>query len=238
MVYARPSTTDKRPRVAVVVAGLGQSDSESRAAIERLPGAVTLAFSAHSPAPEALLAMARATGHEVLLSLPMEPQDYPYDNPGEHALLTGAAPAQTMRNLEWVMGRMTGYVGLTGASDGMRGERFAALASVFGPVLDEVARRGLLYLDPRPTDGYPADPLPGVPHARTDFVIDDPPSRADIDAKLLALERLARERGSAVGLAGTLRPVALEKIATWARDAEGRGIVLVPVSALAVEPAH
>ena len=235
-LYARPFAADGRPRIAIVVAGLGLSDADSRAAIERLPGAVTLAFSAYAPSPEALLALARAEGHEVLLSLPMEPQGFPYDNAGDHALMTGAAPAQNMQNLEWVLGRMAGYVGLTGASDGLRGERFAALATGFHAALEEAARRGLLYLDPRPPEDRPADPLPAVAHARADLVLDDPPGRADIDAKLLRLERLARERGSAVGLAGPLRPVTIEKIAAWARDAEARGIVLAPISAQIVEP--
>lgn len=236
-VYARPSAPDTRPRVAIVVAGFGLSDADSRSAIERLPGAVTLAFSAYTPNPEALLAIARADGHELLASLPMEPQNAPYDNAGEHALMTGAAPGENMRNLEWVLGRLQGYVGLTGASDGMRGERYAVLTTGFHAVLREVAGRGLLYLDPRPTEGRPGEPLPGVPAVRTDLVLDDPPGRADIDAKLVALERLARERGSAVGLAGPLRPVTIEKITAWAQGAEARGIVLVPISALtAMEP--
>lgn len=236
-VYARPAVADGRPRVALVLAGLGLADADTRTAIERLPGPVTLAFSAYSPDPDPLVALARAGGHELLQSLPMEPEGAPFDNPGDRALTTSLRPAENLRHLEWVMGRTQGYVGLTGASDGMRGERFAALASGFNMALDAISRRGLLYLDPRPTEGRAADPLP-APHVRTDYVLDDPPGRADIDAKLVALERLARDRGFAVGLAGQIRPATLDKIVAWAQAAEGRGIQLVPVSALAVEPAR
>ena len=60
--------------------------------------------------------------------------------------------------------------------------------------------------------------------------------RARSAAKLATLERLAREHGSALGLAGPLRPVTIERLAAWARDVEARGYELVPVSALVVEP--
>jgi len=47
---------------------------------------------------------------------------------------------------------------------------------------------------------------------------------------------LARERGTAVGMASTL-PVSIERIANWAKTAESRGLLLVPVSMVAKRPA-
>ena len=67
------------------------------------------------------------------------------------------------------------------------------------------------------------------------MVIDDPATRADIEAKLVLLERVARDHGSALGLAGPLRPTTVERIAAWTQDVEKRGYELVPVSALATE---
>jgi len=60
--------------------------------------------------------------------------------------------------------------------------------------------------------------------------------QAQREAALLDLERIAREKGSAVGLAGPLRPVTIERIAEWARTLDARGLVLVPVSALTAAP--
>lgn len=232
-VYRRPAPpADGRPRIALVLAGFGLSAADSRMAIDALPGAVTLAFSAYTPNPKALMAAARSRGHEMLVSVPMEANDYPWNDAGPRSLLTGAAPATNRENLEWAMSRLQGYVGVTGASDGLRGERFAGQSSSLDLVLDEVARRGLLYVDPRPG----ATP-PHVVGRSVDLVVDDPWTRADIEAKLAALERTARERGSALGLAGPLRPVTVERIAAWAKDIETRGYQLVPVSALSTEPA-
>ena len=63
-------------------------------------------------------------------------------------------------------------------------------------------------------------------------MVDEPPQRAAIDARLAALEQQARDGKPAVGLAGPLRPVTVDRIAAWARGLDGRGIALVPVTAL------
>jgi polysaccharide deacetylase 2 family uncharacterized protein YibQ len=232
VAYRRPAAPPgTRPRIALLLAGVGLAAADSRAAIDRLPGVVSLAFSAYTPNPEALAEAARSRGHEILASLPMEANGYPWIDAGPRSLLTGNPPAANRENLEWAMSRLQGYVGVTGASDGLRGERFAEQGSSFSLVLDEAARRGLLYVDPRP--GAPAPPGTG---RTVDVVIDDPATRADIEAKLIALERLARDHGSALGLAGPLRPTTVERIAAWTQDVEKRGYELVPVSALATEP--
>ena len=46
------------------------------------------------------------------------------------------------------------------------------------------------------------------------------------------LEATARSRGVAVGAASAL-PVSIERIAQWAKSAEARGVLLVPVSMVA-----
>ena len=140
---------DKRPIVGLLLVGIGWSDSESRSAIDTLPAAVSLGVSPYAPDAGPLLADARAHGHELLVTLPMESTGYPLSNGGPHSLLTGADPADNARNLEWVLSRVQGAVGVTGASDGLKGERYAQSTVLFGQVLQELAKRGLLYVDPR-----------------------------------------------------------------------------------------
>lgn len=231
IVYARPTPpADGRPRVAVVIAGLGMSEAESRAAIAALPGPISLAFSPYASRTNTLAEQARQAGHEMLISLPFEPGGYPLNDAGSRSLLSGAPPQQNAANLEWSLGRLEGYVGAIGAIDAMRGERFAETSSNLRLVLDELSRRGLLYVDPRP--GKVVDKLADVPGRTIDAVLDDPQARAEIEAKLAGLERTAREKGSAIGFAGPLRQVTVERIAAWATGLADRGIALVPVSAL------
>lgn len=226
-------STTQRPRVGLILAGVGTDPTASETAIHSLPGGVTLAISPYPQNLEKLLAAARLAEHEYLLSIPMEPQGFPLNDPGPEALMTTVPPEENYKRLLWALSRIGGYVGATGALGSMRGERFASLPDQINPILRVLAQRGLLYVDPRPG----APPLPWVWDRSVDLVIDDPPTAAEIDSKLAQLSRLAQQKGSALGLAGTVRPVTTDRIAAWASGLTAAGLVLAPVSALVQPPA-
>ena len=236
-VYAaRYDGADARPRVAVLLAGLGMAEIDSEEAIRATPPAVSLAVSPYAPKPSGLLELARAAGHEVLVSIPMEPLGYPLNDAGNRALLTGSSLVENRERLLWALSRFAGYVGATAAMSGLRGERFAGNEQM-KPVLEELAGRGLLYVDPRPVALRPGDPPPARPGRRVaDVVLDDPPARGEIEAKLARLEQAARDRGSALGVAGLPAAVTVERLAAWTMTLGLRGIALVPVSALVPPP--
>jgi polysaccharide deacetylase 2 family uncharacterized protein YibQ len=223
-----PPALDTRRRVAILLDGIGLSEADSRHAIEALPGAVSFAVSPYAAAPDALLDPMRQHGHEYLISLPLEPAAFPLTDAGPHALLTGAPQDRNDANLAWTLGRITGEAGATAALDGQRGERFAAVPTLFNPVLAELARRGLFYIDPRPG----APPSTEVAGRSVDLVLDDPPDRADIDLRLHQLEQIALDKGAAMGLAGPPRPVLIDRLAAWSAALDSKGLVLVPVSRL------
>ena len=110
-VKALPGKPDA-PRVALIVGGLGVSTSATSDAIAKLPGPVTLAFMPYGSDVVALVARARGEGHEVLLQVPMEPFDYPDNDPGPQTLLTSLAPQQNIDRLYWLMSRIQAYVGI------------------------------------------------------------------------------------------------------------------------------
>src|SRR5262249_19435261 len=128
------------PRIAIVLGGLGVSANVTRQAMEKLPGPVTLAFLPYSPDIESQVTAARAGNHEVLLQTPMEPFDYPDNDPGPQTLLTSLSADQNVDRLAWLMSRFQGYVGIVNYRGGRRPWRDARL----GPVLREPARRGLI----------------------------------------------------------------------------------------------
>jgi polysaccharide deacetylase 2 family uncharacterized protein YibQ len=232
MYAAHAEPPDARPRVALLLAGIGLSETDSLEAIHNTPAAVSLAISPYAFHPERLLAEARVAGHETLVSLPLEPDRYPIDDSGNRSLLTGNAPGVNAQRLEWALTRFAGYVGATGALNGMRGERFGSAPELMAPVLRELASRGLLYVDPRPG----AAPPPFAYGRGVDVVVDEPAVRNGIEANLARLEQVAKDHGAALGLIGMPRPVALDRVAAWAATLAARGFVLVPVSAVMQKP--
>jgi uncharacterized protein len=230
-VGAIPGKPDA-PRIALIISGLGVSAKSTADAIAKLPGPVTLAFIPYG-ADAALVARARAAGHEILLQVPMEPFDYPENDPGPETLLTSLAPQQNTERLHWLMSRFQGYVGLID----MMGARFTASEQAFGPVLQETGRRGLIFVDnganPRSVAGRIAG-ANNLPFARADVVLDEVPTPAEIDRALARLEATARERHVAVGIASAL-PVSIAHIAKWAKSAASRGLLLVPITDVAMK---
>ena len=204
------------PRIAIIVSGLGVSDNATADAIAKLPGAVTLGFMPYGSNVAALAGRARARGHEVLLQVPMEPFDYPDNDPGPQTLLTSLTPQQNIDRLYWLMSRFQGYVGIAGAM----GARFTASEPSFTPVLREVAKRGLIFVDdganPRSLAGRIAG-ANNLPFAKADVTIDTVPTASEIDHALGRLEMAARERSIAIGISSGL-PVSIDHIAKWAKD--------------------
>jgi hypothetical protein len=219
------------PRIALIVGGLGISTSATADAIAKLPGAVTLGFSPYGSDVASLVARARGGGHEILLQVPMEPFQYPDNDPGPQTLLTSLTPPQNIDRLYALMSHFQGYVGLANTM----GARFTASEPAFGPILRETAKRGLIFVDdgsnPRSLAGRIAG-ANNLPFAKADVVLDAVPTPAEIDRALGRLEMAARERSVAVGISSAL-PVSIEHIAKWAKEAQSRGLLLVPISAVA-----
>ncbi len=218
------------PRVAIIVGGLGVSANITQEAI-KLPAAVTLAFMPYSYDVDHLAGRARRAGHEILLQAPMEPFNYPDNDSGPQTLLTTLSPEQNLERLYWLMSRFQGYVGITGAM----GARFTASERAFAPILQETAKRGLIFVDDGANPRSVAARVAGsgnLPFAKADMVVDAVATPAEIDHALGRLEMAAREHGFAIGMASAL-PVSIERIAKWAKAAEGRGLQLVPITAVA-----
>ena len=217
----------KMPVVAVVVGGLGVGAAKTVEAILKLPAAVTLAFTPYGSDPTKLVERARMQHHEILLQIPMEPYDYPDNDPGPQTLLTTLVPEQNIDRLHWHLSRFQGYAGIAN----FMGARFVATDTAMLPIVKEAAKRGLGYFD----DGSARSVAPSLaasqamPFAKADVAVDAVPTAGEIDRALAKLEELAKERGFAVGVASAL-PISIERIGAWARTLAGHGVMLVPLT--------
>ncbi len=236
VLYAHPRVLPANrkdfPRIAIVVAGLGISAAGTAAALSDLPKPVTLALTPYGADLPKLADRARAEGHELLLQVPMEPFDYPDNDPGPQTLLTTLSADQNVDRLHWLMSRFGGYVGVVS----YMGARFSSAEQAIGPILAETAKRGLIYVDDGSSSRSVAGQIAGgrsLPFAKADIVLDSVPTPSEIDRALARLELTARENGSAVGLAAA-QPATIARIAAWAKAVEDRGFVLVPITMVAM----
>jgi len=222
--YARPFHSNGKPRIALVIGGLGLNAKATRQAIEQLPADVTLSFVPYADGLQGWIDLARQNGHEVLLETPMEPVDYPDNDPGPYTLLTGAQPKETLGKLDWIMSRATGYFGLTN----YLGSKFVGNERSMATLMLGVRQHGLAFID----DGSAARiGGGGAPRASADRVIDDQLASDAIDNQLLALEASALQNGQALG-SGFAYPITLDEVNRWVAVLPSRGYQLAPASAV------
>ena len=119
-VYAArvPHVLAGQSRLTLVLDGVGLDEAESRRAAAELAPAITLALSPYGEHLAPIAAAARRAGHEILVSIPMEPEGSPVTDEGDRQLRPDAAPNENALNLDWALSRVAGIVGATGAEAG------------------------------------------------------------------------------------------------------------------------
>ncbi|ADV10382.1 MULTISPECIES: divergent polysaccharide deacetylase family protein [Mesorhizobium] len=233
-VYARPWSGGRGARVAIVIGGLSVSQTGTQAAIAKLPAEVTLAFAPQGNSIGRWMQAARQSGHEIVMQVPLEPFDYPKVNPGRNTLTVAASADENLKSLHWALSRTTNYTGVMN----YMGARFSADAAAMEPFIAELGKRGLAYID----DGSSARSLApdlalkdGVPFVAGDMAIDAVQDRGEILKKLDSLEATARAKGTAVGI-GSAFDLTVDTVSSWVVEAKKRGIEIVPISAVAIDP--
>lgn len=229
--YARPFAGDaSKPKIALVVGGLGFNATATQQAIDELPPEVTLSFVPYAQGLQGWIDRARARGHEVLLELPMEPFNPEEEDTGPQTLTVTGTPRENVAKLENLLSRAVGYFGVTN----YQGGRFAASQQASAPVAQALKARGLVFMGnsvgPRTAFGVEAGRA-GLPFSSADRIIDVQRDGNAIDEQLLNLEALALQNGSALG-SGFAFPVTIDQIGEWAENLSMRGYVLAPASAV------
>ncbi len=228
--YASPLPIDEElPRIAIIITDMGLNKKQTTSAIEKIPAGVNFAFSPYGLALNDWRNLARSTGHEILMLVPMEPINYPQNNPGTLTLLTTEDPLKNKETLNKIMGKLVGYVGMMNHM----GDKFMTQQPSLRPILNEINARGLMFVDAQTTQfskGASIAQSIGLPRATNDTFIDEITSREEILVQLQDLKNRARARGVAVGVARNY-PMSITIIEKWSKGLADQGFQLVPITA-------
>jgi polysaccharide deacetylase 2 family uncharacterized protein YibQ len=223
----RPPAVRTGAYVAIVIDDLGLDRARSARAAA-LPGPLTLAWLGYAEDVGRQAAAAREAGHEILLHMPMEPEGR--DDPGPGALLVRLPDADIRARVASALDRLPMAVGL----NNHMGSRFTRDARAMRPMLEEIAARGLLFVDSRTSGGSIGAELAtelGIAAAARDVFLDNERDALYVRRQLAELERVAGRRGSAIAI-GHPHDATLEALAAWIPGMLERGLQLVPVSAV------
>ncbi len=224
---AAPHNTEGRKLIAIVIDDMGVDRKRSQRAAA-LPAPLTLSWLPYAIDVGAQAAAARAAGHEILLHAPMQPEGH--EDPGPHALLTSLSAAEIRRRLEADLTLLPEAVGL----NNHMGSQFTRDARAMAPVIGELKRRGLLFLDSRTTGASIAADVArdaALPYAVRDVFLDNEATVAAVQAQLAEVEAIARRRGFAVAI-GHPHDATIEALDPWLHSLAARGFVQVPISTI------
>ncbi len=227
-LFAAHWAESAKPMLAIVIDDLGLAE-EASYTLAKMDGPYTLAYLPYADNLPEQTRLVRAAGHELMVHMPMQPRSQDAD-PGTNALLTGLAPEEFTRRLEWNLQRFNGYVGI----NNHMGSALTEDAGAMVRVMVRLRHDGRLFLDSLTSPksiGVRAAKATGVPYIARDIFLDNVREEGPILEQLAKAERIAELRGYAVAI-GHPYEVTLETLAKWEKSADGTKVTLVPISQL------
>lgn len=227
-----PVAKDQIGKIALIITGLGLASDITQAAIESFPAEVTLAFTPYSPRLEDWLEASLASHHQNLIALPMEPRNYPSDDPGPRALLSRAGNDENARNLAWAMRSGDKVIGAIN----FMGDRFLQDDRKVRLMLQSLQRSNQIFIDTTEPENLTvtlAAAELGAKVFKASITQTTPTTAAEIRRQLSRLEQIAHNQGTAIGVF-TAYPAFIPVIKEWAESGlEKRNLKLIPTGDLA-----
>jgi uncharacterized protein len=137
---------------------------------------------------------------EIMLHLPMEPNNYPSVNPGPGALLSTMSPDELIAQLKADLDSVPTAKGV----NNHMGSKLTASSSQMRQIFTILKKRDLFFVDSRTSVKNlcrPSAALLRLPFAERDVFIDHEPTPAFIKKQLRLLIKRARRQGYAIGIA-------------------------------------
>lgn len=216
-------------RAAILIDDLGQ-DLEAAQDLLSMDAALTFAVLPHLPHSRRIAEAVHRRGREVLLHLPMEPEDPVAHDPGPGALTSG----MSREELRAALGRALDAVPhIVGVNNHM-GSRLTEVDWVMEVVLRALKERGLFWVDsltsPR-SQGYRMAKRLGIGAARRQFFLDNEATEEAVRESLEQFAEFAARKGKAIAI-GHPHPATRSALRAMLPKLKARDIRIVPVSEL------
>lgn len=228
-IIARPVHVAGSPRIVIVIDDMGLNHRNSLR-VAQLPAPVTLAYLPYAPNLSKQTGDAFQRGHELIVHMPMEPDNIKSNNPGPDALLSTLSAEENVIRLKKNLAQFDLYMGI----NNHMGSRMTASVAAMRPVMQELKQRGLWFLDSRTIGNSIAAKVAaetGVPYAERDVFLDNVQTVAAVDSQLRQLEQVAQKRGYAIAI-GHPHDATIAALQRWIPAAIEKGFRLVPLSSV------
>ena len=194
-----PNISEKLPLVAIIIDDIGYDIGIAEKFLG-LDATITLSILPYSTFNQRIGKMAREKGFEIMLHLPMEPDEYPAIKPGPGGILSSMSPDQLIAQLNNDINEIP-YI--KGVNNHM-GSRITADSAQMNQVFSVLKKRNLFFIDSRTNRNTlcrSSAALFKVPFTERDVFLDHFHEPAFIKKQIQLLINIAQKKGTAVGIA-------------------------------------
>ncbi len=216
------------PKMAIVIDDMGE-DLKLARGLAALDIHITFSIWPNSSNVKKTIEIARKSGNEIMIHLPMQPKGYPKVNPGPDALLMGMTADQIHKIVQDAAAKVPGARGL----NNHMGSRFTEDFYGMKQVMVQLKKNKLYFLDSRTTPdsaGAKAAKILGVTAFERNIFLDNVKNVAAIKYQLAKTAEIAKKRGQAIAI-GHPNHETLKAIKQWAMENKGK-VNIVPVEQL------
>jgi len=220
---------DARGRLAILLDDAGQKLDLVQAAAA-LPKEIGFAILPFLPKSTETAEALHGAGHEIWLHLPMEPNNYPADNPGPGAIMMSMSTTELRAAVHAAIDNVPYAVGV----NNHMGSKVTSNLKTMTWIMQELKARDLAFIDSRTTSRTVAEVAAvslGVPANRRHVFLDNERRPAAIRRQLAEAVRRCRLEGEIIAI-GHLDPVTIEVLAEELPGLAKRGADLVRPSDL------
>ncbi len=225
-LYPERQTATRLPRVAIVIDDLGRS-LKSAADFAALDIPLTFAVFPELPESRAVAEFFSSRQRDIVLHMPMEPRDYPQQDPGPGAVFMDTSESELRQLLLDDIDSVPGIIGI----NNHMGSRLTEDSQKMAQVMAVIKGRGLFFLDSRTiadSVAYRSAVKAGIPALQRDVFLDNERNVVKILEQFQVLIEIARVKGEAIGI-GHPYPETLQALTRVKEIVAAAGVEIVPV---------
>lgn len=218
--------------ISIIIDDFGNIDGKLLNGFTQTNPAVCFAIMPDTPHAVETMQLAKQTGHESIIHIPMEPINYPRENPGENAIYIQLSSGEISRRMERFIKQLPDCIG----ANNHMGSLATSDEPAMHTVMQSLRKHNLRFIDSRTTSGtvaYKVAQKNMVPALKRDIFLDEPDlSAANMDKKLAEISRISLSKPYVVAIMHCHTAAHLNYLTQFIARAQDNGFKLEPISKL------
>ncbi|MDP8232825.1 MAG: divergent polysaccharide deacetylase family protein [Candidatus Zophobacter franzmannii] len=223
-------------KLAIIIDDFGQTNNSLIKEFFELPLEVTFAIIPDLPRSKEIMIEAMLSNREVIIHVPMEPESYPKDNPGENAIFTHLSDEEIKSRMNYFCDEISYAIGI----NNHMGSKATSDKRTMEAVCSVLSERNMFFIDSFTTAKSVAQQTAlrnGVPTNRRHIFLDVPNSSLEnAKAKLGELNKKNKKYNPTIVISHCLSRKKLAQLKEFLRLAKADGYELVPISQVIKQP--